>query len=154
MLSFPDPKSFILDICRVNPHQLTPTVGTLGVGIMNLTAFFASSQQQLESQRKPDILWDRRFSTSPTNPYSSLCKLGPGDGPDDWKSELLHWLLGVDSPFRFDEIGSVGRKNCDNGNIRIIGRFFQRGKLAGQFHATEKIEDKIEERDKNMGTLT
>jgi hypothetical protein len=35
----PNPKSFILDICRVNPHQLVPTVGTLGVGIMNLMAF-------------------------------------------------------------------------------------------------------------------
>jgi hypothetical protein len=34
-----DPKSFILDICRVNPHQLALTVGTLGVGIMNSTAF-------------------------------------------------------------------------------------------------------------------
>jgi hypothetical protein len=35
----PDPKSFILDISRVNPYQLAPTVGTLGVGIMNSIAF-------------------------------------------------------------------------------------------------------------------
>jgi hypothetical protein len=35
----PDPKSFILDIYRVNPHQLAPTVGTLGVGIINSTTF-------------------------------------------------------------------------------------------------------------------
>jgi hypothetical protein len=34
-----DPKSFIIDICRVNPRQLAPTVGTLGVGTMNLMAF-------------------------------------------------------------------------------------------------------------------
>jgi hypothetical protein len=35
----PDPKSFILDICRVNPRQLAPIVGILGVEIMNSTAF-------------------------------------------------------------------------------------------------------------------
>jgi hypothetical protein len=39
MPSSPDPKSFILDICRVNPRQLAPTVGTLGVGIMDSMAF-------------------------------------------------------------------------------------------------------------------
>jgi hypothetical protein len=39
MPSSPYPKSFILDICRVNPRQLAPTVGTLGVGVMKSTAF-------------------------------------------------------------------------------------------------------------------
>jgi hypothetical protein len=39
MPSSPDPKSFILDIGRVNPRQLAPTVGTLGVGIMNSAPF-------------------------------------------------------------------------------------------------------------------
>jgi hypothetical protein len=33
----PDPKSFILDICRVNPRQLAPTVGTQGIGIINFS---------------------------------------------------------------------------------------------------------------------
>jgi hypothetical protein len=44
----PDPKSFILDICLVNPHQLAPTVGTLGVGIMNLMAFSPLANNSLE----------------------------------------------------------------------------------------------------------
>jgi hypothetical protein len=39
MPSAPDPKSFIWDICRVKPRQLAPTMGTLGVGIMNSTDF-------------------------------------------------------------------------------------------------------------------
>jgi hypothetical protein len=44
----PDPKSFILDICRVNPRQLAPTVGTLGVGIMNSTAFLLLANNNSE----------------------------------------------------------------------------------------------------------
>jgi hypothetical protein len=44
----PDPKSFILDVCRVNPRQLAPTVGTLGVGIMNSTAFWFLANNSLE----------------------------------------------------------------------------------------------------------
>jgi hypothetical protein len=44
----PDPKSFILDICRVNPRQLAPTMGTLGVGIMNLTAFLLLANNNSE----------------------------------------------------------------------------------------------------------
>jgi hypothetical protein len=43
-----DLKSFILDICRVNPRQLAPTVGTLGVRIMNSTAFSPSANNNTE----------------------------------------------------------------------------------------------------------
>jgi hypothetical protein len=47
------PKSFILDICRVNPHQLAPIVGTLGVGIMNLMAFslLANSSPEVDGNQ-------------------------------------------------------------------------------------------------------
>jgi hypothetical protein len=44
----PDPKSFILDICRDNPRQLAPTVGTLGVGIVNSSAFSPLANNNLE----------------------------------------------------------------------------------------------------------
>jgi hypothetical protein len=49
----PDPKSFILDICQVNPRQLAPTVGTLGVGIMNSTAFslLANSSPEVDGNQ-------------------------------------------------------------------------------------------------------
>jgi hypothetical protein len=40
----PDPKSFIQDIAKLNSRQLAPTVGTLGVGIMNSTRFSPSSR--------------------------------------------------------------------------------------------------------------
>jgi hypothetical protein len=44
----PDPKSFIYDICRVNPRQLAPTVGILGVGIMNSMAFLLLASNSTE----------------------------------------------------------------------------------------------------------
>jgi hypothetical protein len=51
----PDPKSFVLDICRVIPRQLVPTVGTLGVGIMNSTAFssLANSNPEVDEIQIP-----------------------------------------------------------------------------------------------------
>jgi hypothetical protein len=33
-----------MDIAEVNPHQLALTVGTLGIGFMNLTTFSPSSK--------------------------------------------------------------------------------------------------------------
>jgi hypothetical protein len=51
----PDPKSFILDICRVNPCQLAPTVGTLGVGIMNSMAFLLLANSNPEVDENQEI---------------------------------------------------------------------------------------------------
>jgi hypothetical protein len=45
---FPNPKSFILDICRVNPRQLAPTIGTPGIGIMNLMTFLLLANSNSE----------------------------------------------------------------------------------------------------------
>jgi hypothetical protein len=55
--SSPDPKSFILDIFRVNPHQLVPTMGTRGVGIMNSTAFslLANSSSEVNENQKMEL---------------------------------------------------------------------------------------------------
>jgi hypothetical protein len=63
---FPDPKSFILDICRVNPRQLALTVGTLGVGIMNSTAFspLANSNPEVDEIQIP-------FGTIDFQPHKS-----------------------------------------------------------------------------------
>jgi hypothetical protein len=36
-----------MDITEVNPCQLAPTVGTLGVGVMNSTAFSPASRNNL-----------------------------------------------------------------------------------------------------------
>jgi hypothetical protein len=51
----PDPKSFISDICRVNPRQLGPIVGTQGVGIMNLTAFLLSASSNPEVDERQEM---------------------------------------------------------------------------------------------------
>jgi hypothetical protein len=103
---------------------------------MNSTAFslLANNNSKVDGNR------DRRFSTSSTNPHSSLRKFGSGDGPDDWKSELSRRFFGFDSPLGFNEIGSIGRKNCENHNDRIIDRLFQQGKLAGQLCNNGKKE--------------
>jgi hypothetical protein len=62
----PDPKSFILDIYRVNPHQLAPTMGTLGIGIMNSTAFspLANSNPEVDEIQIP-------FGTIDFQPHQS-----------------------------------------------------------------------------------
>jgi hypothetical protein len=51
----PDPKSFILDICRVNPHQLALTMGTRSVGVMNSTAFLLLANSNPEVDRNQEM---------------------------------------------------------------------------------------------------
>jgi hypothetical protein len=72
--------------------------------------FFAFIQEQLEDRRKPDHLWSRRFSTTPTHPSSGLFKYGSGDGSDDQKLKLSSWISRLCSPFRSDKFGFIGRK--------------------------------------------
>jgi hypothetical protein len=57
MPSSPDPKSFIQDICRVNPHQLASTMGTMGVGIMNSMAFslLANSNTKVDENQEMEL---------------------------------------------------------------------------------------------------
>jgi hypothetical protein len=117
-------------------------VGTLGVGNHEFDGFFAFSQQQLESPRKPDILRDHRFSTSSTNPYSSLCKslnfrvgsLGSIRLSDPTKSDL-----------------SAGKTATMPISESLVG-FSGEVKSPVSF-ATTSIEDKVEELDKIMGNL-
>jgi hypothetical protein len=54
---FPNPKSFILDICQVYPLQLAPIMGTLGVGIMNSTAFslLANSNPEVDESQEMEL---------------------------------------------------------------------------------------------------
>jgi hypothetical protein len=65
----------------------------------------------------------------------------------------LRQIFGFNSPLRFDEIGSIGKKNHDNRNVRIIDRLLQRGKLAGQLRNNGKYRRKIEELNEIMGNL-
>jgi hypothetical protein len=53
-------------MCRVNPRQLAPTVGTLGVGIMNSTAFspLANSNPEVDEIQIP-------FGTIDFQPHQS-----------------------------------------------------------------------------------
>jgi hypothetical protein len=53
----PNPTSFILDICRVNPRQLAPIVGIWGVGIMNSTTFslLANSNPEVDGNQEMEL---------------------------------------------------------------------------------------------------
>jgi hypothetical protein len=57
----------MLDICRVNPHQLAPTVGTLGVGIMNLMAFSILANSSLEVNENQISFGTIDFQPHPSN---------------------------------------------------------------------------------------
>jgi hypothetical protein len=79
---FPDPKSFILDICRVNPRQLAQTVGTMGVGIMNSMTFslLANSNPEVdESQEMELTIGSLNFYVGPSGStrFSDPVKSGP-----------------------------------------------------------------------------
>jgi hypothetical protein len=66
----PDPKSFILDICQVNPRQLAPTMGTRGVGIMNSTAFSLLANSNPEVDGNQISFGTINFQPHPTNSTS------------------------------------------------------------------------------------
>jgi hypothetical protein len=48
MPSSPNPRSFIWDIVEINPRQLAPIMGTLGVGTMDSATFSPSSKSNLK----------------------------------------------------------------------------------------------------------
>jgi hypothetical protein len=73
MPSSPDPKSFIEDIAKINPHQLAPTVGTLGVGVMNSTAFFALNHGATQRLTETKSLLVKLIFDH-THPSTVLCK--------------------------------------------------------------------------------
>jgi hypothetical protein len=78
----PDPKSFIQDICRINPRQLAPTVGTWGVGIMNLMAFLllANISSEVDENQKMELtIGSLSFcvGSSGSTRLSDLAKLDP-----------------------------------------------------------------------------
>jgi hypothetical protein len=90
MPCLPDPKSFIYDICQVNPHQLAPTMGTLGIGIMSLTAFslLASSSPEVDKNQKMELtIGSLSFYVGPSG---STCLLDPEkSGPSTNKTEII-----------------------------------------------------------------
>jgi hypothetical protein len=81
---FPDPKSFILDICRVNPRQLALTVGTLDVGIMNSPAFslLANNSSEVDGNQISFGTIDFQFHPTPYFPdpksfILNICRVNP-----------------------------------------------------------------------------
>jgi hypothetical protein len=113
---------------------LALTVGSLGVGIMNSMTFslLANSNSKVDGNQIS-------FGTVDFQPHPPT--LTPVFARLDQEMDLTIGSLN----FRVSSLGSIRLsdptkwdpsvgKIRDNGNIRIIGRLFQRGKLAGQLH--------------------
>jgi hypothetical protein len=88
---------------------LAPTVGTLGVGIMNSMAFSlsANSNPQVNKIQIP-------FGTIDFQPHQSSFaqvfeSMDQDMGFDDRKSKLSRRITRFDLPFKSDETGSIGK---------------------------------------------
>jgi hypothetical protein len=75
---------------ELTPHQLVPTVGTLGVGIMNSTAFslLANSNPEVNENKKMELTFESlSFYVGPSG---STCLLGPAkSGLSTSKTEIM-----------------------------------------------------------------
>jgi hypothetical protein len=123
----PDPKSFILDIFRVNPRQLAPTVGTLGIGIMNSMAFslLANSNPEVDENQEMELtIGSLSFYVGPSGStrLSDLVKSGSSAS----KSKTIT-MFG----------SSVGSSSEVNSPVSLA--------------ATENIQKKLEKFDKTRG---
>jgi hypothetical protein len=105
---------------------------------MNSTAFLLPVNSNLKVDGNQTYFGTVDFQPHPptlTPVFASL------DQEMDLTIGILNFRVGsLDSIHLSDpsKIGSLGRKNRDYGNIRIIGRLFQQGKLAGQLHDNGK----------------
>jgi hypothetical protein len=103
---------------------LAPTVGSLGVGIMNSTTFslLANSNSKVDgNQISFGIVDFQLYPPTLTPVFTSLDQM-------DLIIRSLNFRvksLGLIRLSDFYEIGSVGKQNRDNRNVRIIGRLFQ-----------------------------
>jgi hypothetical protein len=117
-------------------------VGNEGVGVMNSTAFSlpANSNSKVHGNQIS-------FGTIDFQSYPST--LSPVFASLDQEMDLTFGNLN----FRIGSLGSVrlsdptesgpsAGKNRDCGDVRIIGRLFQRGKLASQLHDDRKYRRK------------
>jgi hypothetical protein len=77
-----------MDIAKVNPHELAPFVGSLGVGVMDSMAFSLSSRSNSTIDKNQISFGTVGFLTTPTHPSFGLRKSRPGDGYDVWKTQV------------------------------------------------------------------
>jgi hypothetical protein len=115
----PDPKSFILDICRVNPRQLALTMGTQGIGIMNSMAFWllANNNQEDDGSQEMDLMiGSLNFCVGSSG---SICLSDPVK-PDPSESETKTITISessvgssskVNSPVSFAIVEKIGEKS-------------------------------------------
>jgi hypothetical protein len=65
-------------------------MGTLGVGIMNLTVFSPSSKSNSKIDGNQIAFEAKDFQVKTTQPSSDLYNSRSGDGSDDQKLQILH----------------------------------------------------------------
>jgi hypothetical protein len=99
-------------------------MGALGVGIMNSTAFSLPSNINSKVDGNKISFGTVDFQPHPQTLTSVFASL---DQEMDLTIGSLNFCVGSLGSICLSDltkIGSIGRKNCDNGNIRIIGRLF------------------------------
>jgi hypothetical protein len=112
----PDPKSFILDVCRVNHRQLAPTVGTLGVGIMNSTAFspLANSNPEVDEIQIP-------FGTIDFQPHQSnfMQVFESMDEDMDLKIGSLNFCVGALGSIYLSDLAKLGPSASESKRVAM-----------------------------------
>jgi hypothetical protein len=109
-----------MDIAEVNPRELVPFVGSLGVGVMDSMAFSLSSRSNSTIDENQISFGTVDFLLHPPTLVSILANL-------DQEMDMM-----------FGRLGSVGRKHRSRENFGIFGWLFQRGNLADQHQAYGK----------------
>jgi hypothetical protein len=153
MPSSPDPNSFILDICRVNPRQLALTVGNLGVGIMNSTAFLLLANNNLKVDRNQISLGTIDFQ--PHSPTITLVFVSL-DQEMDLTIGSLNFCVGSLGSIRLSDSmksDSSASKTMTIAMSESLEDSSSEVNSPVSFATTENIEGKIEELDETMDNL-
>jgi hypothetical protein len=105
-----------LDICQVNPHQLALTVGTLGVGIMNSTAFLplANSNPKVDEIQIP-------FGTVDFQPHQSnfMQVFKSIDQDMDLTIESLNFRVGSLDSIRLSNMAKQGPSASESKTVAM-----------------------------------
>jgi hypothetical protein len=149
----PDPKSFILDICQVNPRQLALTIGTLGVGIMNLTAFLLLANNNSEFDKNQISFGTIDFQPHPQN-FAPIFK--SLDQDMDLSIGSLNFRVRSLGSIRLSDLAKPDPSTSEAKTIAItessVGSSSEANSPAS-FASTEITGEKIAELDETMENL-
>jgi hypothetical protein len=125
------------------------TVGTLGVGIMDSMAFSLLANSNSKVNRNQISFGTVDFQLHPPTLTPVFANLDQEMDLTIGSLNFLRRIFGFNSPLRFDKIGSIGKQNRDNCNVKKKGSSSEVNSPVS-FATTENIGGKIEELDETM----